>query len=353
MTTSTTPLSAFSSPGPAAPALPAPRGPLSAAVLERLLQPCRPLPSMLPSAQGDPLWGDDAQLTLYCCYELHYQSFQQVDAAWEWEPSLLALRRRLEGTFERRLAEEVGPVVLPRGDVAAALEEALHRDGGPSLSRFMEEAGTIGHLREFAVHRSAYQLKEADPHTWAIPRLRGAPKAALIEIQMDEYGRGDEAAMHSTLFADTLDGLGLDSSYGAYLDLLPGTTLVTTNLMSLFGLHRRWRGALAGHLAMFEATSVQPMRRYRNALRRLGVGPDAQRFYDVHVEVDAHHEEVAWNALTTGLAAAEPAIASDIVFGARALMVVEEHFARHLLGAWAAGRSSLLGPLSPFVAVRP
>ena len=28
--------------------------------------------------------------------------------------------------------------------------------------------------REIAVHRSGYQLKEADPHTWAIPRLNGS-----------------------------------------------------------------------------------------------------------------------------------------------------------------------------------
>ena len=43
-------------------------------------------------------------------------------------------------------------------------------------------------MREFAVHRSAYQLKEADPHTWVIPRLRGRGEGRLVEIQPDEYG---------------------------------------------------------------------------------------------------------------------------------------------------------------------
>lgn len=42
--------------------------------------------------------------------------------------------------------------------------------------------------------------------------------------------------------------------------------------------------------------------------------------------------------LAAGLATAEPAIASDIVLGARAVMLVEERFARHLLCAWAAAR---------------
>ena len=48
--------------------------------------------------------------------------------------------------------------------------------------------------------------------------------------------------MHSSLFRQTMEALGLDGRYGAYLDS-PGPTLATVNLMSLFGLHRRWRGA--------------------------------------------------------------------------------------------------------------
>jgi hypothetical protein len=54
----------------------------------------------------------------------------------------------------------------------------------------------------------------------------------------------------STLFADSMRVLDLDPSYdGAYLDRLPASTLATTNLISMFGLHRRLGGALVGHLA--------------------------------------------------------------------------------------------------------
>ncbi|EFC84514.1 hypothetical protein FrEUN1fDRAFT_2304 [Parafrankia sp. EUN1f] len=57
-------------------------------------------------------------------------------------------------------------------------------------------------------------------------------------------------------------GLGLDARYGAYLDRVPGPTLATLNIASYFGLHRRPRGALVGHLAVFEMTSVEPMAVY-------------------------------------------------------------------------------------------
>jgi hypothetical protein len=147
-----------------------------------------------------------------------------------------------------------------------------------------------------------------------------------------------------------MEQLGLDRSYGAYVDRLPGVTLATVNLMSLFGLHRRWRGAIVGHLAAFEMTSSVPNRRYANALRRLGFGPRATDFFDEHVEADAVHENLAAVDLAGGLARLEPARAGDILWGARALVEVERRWAQHLLDAWGAGRSSLLAQHMPELA---
>ena len=48
--------------------------------------------------------------------------------------------------------------------------------------------------------------------------------------------------MHSTLFANMMTALGLDPAAGPPLERLPGTTLAVTNLLSFFGLHRRFRG---------------------------------------------------------------------------------------------------------------
>ena len=173
------------------------------------------------------------------------------------------------------------------------------------------------------VHRSGYQLKEADPHTWAIPRLNGRAKAAIVTIQSDEYGGGTAASMHSSLFADAMTSLGLDATYGAYLDRLPAVTLATTNLISMFGLHRRLRGALVGHLASFEMNSVGPMARYSAWLESLGVPESGRRFYDVHVEADEDHQYIAVNDLVGGLLEAEPDQAGAVLFGARAVELVE------------------------------
>jgi hypothetical protein len=226
-----------------------------------------------------------------------------------------------------------------------ALRSIADVDDGPSLSRHLETRGTLADFREFLIHRSAYQLKEADPHTWAIPRLSGRPKAALVEVQTDEYGGGDPERVHAHLFARAMEALALDSAYGAYLHLLPGPTLATVNLMSLFGLHRRHRGRVVGHLALFEMTSSIPNRRYATGLRRLGLDSvDATAFFDEHVTADAVHENIAAVDLAGGLVRAEPELLDDILFGAQALVELDRRSAEMLLDAWHAGRSALHEP---------
>jgi hypothetical protein len=69
------------------------------------------------------------------------------------------------------------------------------------------------------------------------------------------------------------------------------------------------------------------------------------RFYDEHVEADAGHEIVAARDMAGGLIAEEPALAVDVLFGARALLMLDGLFAGHVLEAWNAGRSSLRMPI--------
>jgi hypothetical protein len=319
-----------------------PRGPLSELLLESLAAPPHALPIPARVLSADPIADEDLQLALYLCYELHYRGLPGVDEDWEWEPALLAFRRELERPFEAALLAAVGP---PAGGSAPeamdlALRAILEADDAPALSRFVEREATREQALEFLVHRSAYQLKEADPHSWVIPRLFGAPKAALIEIQTDEYGGGRPDRIHAELFARSMDAVGLDSSYGAYLDHIPGVTLATVNLMSLLGLHRRWRGAIVGHLAIFEMSSSLPNGRYARGLRRLGWA-DATEFFDEHVEADAVHENVAAVDLAGGLVRQDPAMAADVLWGARALVEVDGRWIRHVVSAWERGESSL------------
>jgi hypothetical protein len=331
---------------------PTPRGPVSGALTHALVQSPTTLPSDLhdvvaalpagPAAAHSAIDDDDLQLSLLLCYELHYRGFTGVDDRWEWEPSLLDVRRQLERRLEAGLRALVpAPEPVPPADLPRALATLVEADDGPSLAGYLQRHATIAQFREFVMHRSVYHLKEADPHTWAVPRLSGRTKAALVEIQADEYGGGRPGRMHSELFARTMRALDLDDSYGAYVDAVPAATLAITTTMSLFGLHRRWRGALLGHLAALEMTSSLPNRRYGNALRRLGYGRDATWFYDEHVEADAVHEQVAAHDMCGSFAAAHPELTGDVLFGAACCLALDGRVAAHLIEHWDHGRSSL------------
>ncbi|GAA0282232.1 iron-containing redox enzyme family protein [Cryptosporangium japonicum] len=282
---------------------------------------------------------EDLQLALWVLYELHYRGFDGVDPDWEWDPQLLALRARLEAHFVDGLRAAVP--APPDAPVARALSTLANADTGPSMSRFLQRKATLAQFREFVVHRSIYHLKEADPHSWGIPRLGGRPKAALVEIQTDEYGGGRLERMHAELFRTTMGKLDLDQEYGAYLGQVSAPTLATNNLMSMFGLHRRWLPALLGHLAAFEMTSSIPNRRYGNGLRRLGGDADATRFYDEHVAADAVHEQIAAHDLCGGYVAQFPDHAGDLLFGAACGLFLDGVAAEWILGRWESGESSL------------
>lgn len=313
--------------------IPQPRGPISEGIISALTS--GDTRATLPSAGAPDPFGDDLHLSLYVCYELHYQGFDGVDPEWEWDPALLGLRRDLERVYLVALRDGVAG----GADVDPVVEE-LMIDAPGGVSHFLEDKGELWHLREYVVHRSIYHHKEADPHAWVIPRLTGQAKASMVAVEYDEYGGGRADHMHSTLFRGLMRALDLDDSYLAYLDEAPAPMLGVVNMMSMFGLHRSLRGALVGHFAAAEITTSPGAARMTRALQRLGVAETV--FFTEHVEADAVHEQVLRHDVIGDLLRREPGLTGDVVFGLQATDLVEGRFAAHLLGAWDAGRTSLL-----------
>ncbi len=175
-----------------------PRGPLSEAVLQALtgVRDAEGLSALASNAVERALnvtHDDDLQLALFVLYASSYGSLETLDPTQEWNPELIETRRTIERAFEQELRERVPLPDLPEptvDDVARALFALTVEDGGPSLSRYLAKRATEQQALEFLVQRSIYTLREADPHSWAIPRLTGRPKAALVEIQSHEYGGG-------------------------------------------------------------------------------------------------------------------------------------------------------------------
>lgn len=319
--------------------LPSPRGLLTEELFRALRDGER------VSGTPVPTNGEDLHLALWVLYELHYRGFDGVDDRREWDPQLLGLRAELEEEFEtelRRDCEEVVALADDRGSIHEKLTAITAYERGPSLPLFLQREATSEQYLEFLTQRSLYHLKESDPHAWALPRLAGPAKVAFAELLYDEYGAGRPEWLHSRLFAEALAAAGLDPSYGAYINRVPAYTLAVNNTMSLFGLHRRLRGAAMGHLAAFEITSSLPCRRFLQGAQRLEMGGAVERYFDEHVEADAVHEHLVARGICGALVDAEPELLPDVLLGAAVCVHLDAVAAEKMIGAWKAGRSAML-----------
>ncbi|MFE6645624.1 iron-containing redox enzyme family protein [Nocardioides sp. NPDC057772] len=307
--------------------LPKSRGTLSAAVFNALQSGATA--GLEPSPESE----EDAQIALWALYELHYRGFDEVDAELEWDADLLRLRRDLERSFEAELRKrwEASPL-----REAGELTGLIEGHDGPSLARFVQRKADREQVLEILQHRSLYHLKEADPTTWVVPRLDTRPKAALMEILFDEYGDGDPNRLHHHLFRRGLEASGLRTDHACYVDEAPVEILEMNNALSLFGMHRRLRGAALGHFAAFEATSSVPSRQLAQGLRRLDFPDEMAAYYDEHVEADSVHEQVALRDVCGAFLEDNPNERDVVLLGAFTCLDLEARYAHAMLTRWGA-----------------
>lgn len=308
--------------------VPSPRGDLSGATLAALSGrlPWDRLPVVEPSSD------EDALLTIWIAHELHHRGLPQFEDA-EWTPELLAVRMRLERELEARLRERAEGR-LPDATDPNALLQFVRDHPGRSLATYVQRSATAEQVRELLWYRTIYHLKEADPTSWTVARLPAPSKAALAELQYDEYGAGKPDRLHSHLFVQGLRAIGLDTTENAAIDDVPVEVLEMNVTLTMFGLQRRLRGASVGHLVAFEASSSGPSRKLARGLRRLDFPEEMAAYYDEHVEADAVHEQTAARFIAGALIEAEPQLAEDVAFGAFTCLDLEDRFAEHMFQRW-------------------
>lgn len=293
---------------------------------------------------------DDAHRTLYAFGA--QAAWSPVDAIRENEHdlTLLAVRQELERGFEAQLAR-CAP--LPEDPPAAAGEAAL-RDwltdlalerplfDTPAMGAYYREHATLDQLREVVAQRSLFFLKEPDPWTMVIPSLRGEAKAGLIDLILDEYGWGRHDQMHSTVYATLMRKLGLSDAYDHYLDQTSWQLLAGLNYQAMVARHRRLCRRMYGYIFLVEADSPGSMRNYLAAYARAGIeDPEVLTFYELHIDADEGHADVALNEVVLPVLRDEPAAVSEVARGIVEGRWLHGLFSSHLHSCFTGGRSSL------------
>ncbi len=281
------------------------------------------------------------------------QGWSPVDAVRdnEHDLTLAAVRLELERAFEAQLDRRaVVPNDLPSDPESfgpwleqLALVRPLPFDG-PSMGAFYREHATLDQLSEVVAQRSLFFLKEPDPWTMVIPSLHGRAKAGLIDLILDEYGWGRFDQMHSTVYEVLMGKLGLETSYDHYFDQASWQSLAGLNFQAMLARHRRLCRRMYGYVFLVEASSPGSMRDYLAAYARAGIDdPEVLTFYELHIDADEGHSDVALNEVIMPVVREEPAAMAEIARGVVQGRWIHTLFSTHLHECFSAGRSSLRG----------
>jgi hypothetical protein len=279
------------------------------------------------------------------------QGWSPVDAHRDNEHDLTvaAVRLELERAFEAQLARSVElPDDLPTDPESfgpwleqLALERPMAFEG-PSMGAFYRDHVTLDQLSEVVAQRSLFFLKEPDPWAMVIPSLHGRAKAGLIDLVLDEYGWGRFDQMHSTVYEVLMGKLGLQTGYDHYFEQTSWPVLAGLNYQAMLARHRRLCRRMYGYIYLVEADSPPSMRNYLAAYARAGIDdPEVLKFYELHIDADEGHSDVALNEVVMPVVAEEPAAMADVARGVLEGRWIHALLSTHLYGCFSAGRSSL------------
>lgn len=305
---------------------PAPRGPLSAALIGHLHHPDE---VALPATVADrELFDADLQVTLHIVNTLQCRSYAGVTPAVTETVEWTALHRALLDWFETAVRARTGP-----GDLDVPIETYVdHVLARPSVRLDEALAERPERIREVFVAKAPYLLHEADAHTLALARLEPRVQHPMAEIQAGEYGVGHRST-HAEVYRTCLSHLGI--SEAAALDAADAPALAAANLTFLFASCHRLRGAAVGQLALFELDSVGPAERAKAAWDRAGLPEAARRWYDLHALADVEHARVVRGSLLPAVAAIGGDLATGFRFGVEATALLGEAVSAAHLRRWA------------------
>jgi len=246
---------------------PEPRGPVSAAVRAGLTSAAGDefLSVELPGDLDHILRDADLQLALWMLYEQSYRSFEGAHDH-EWNPSAVALRRRLEQPFEEQLRAATAAVVddalAIAGDVVPQIEHALAHAPGPDLARFLHREASREQVLDFLAQRSVYHRLRgaalghlcAFESTSSVPCRRiaaGIERVGLPEATAAYFHEHVEAdAAHEHIVLRDICGNFVESEPAQRAEVLFGVAAcLYLDGLAAQDLLASWAGTLGGELA--------------------------------------------------------------------------------------------------------
>ncbi len=275
---------------------------------ERLVQVARDLatrayPDNRTTDRHTAPWIDQASRSdfhraLLVLYKQHVQIPLAGGHAYQFHPFACRLMRELERPWEqeilRRVRQEASlsledlpsdPKEFARWYQVAAFRHPLYEH---DLYAFLASDATRAQLEWFLKMECAGEAAFDDLVALAQVGTRGEVKMEMASNYWDEMGRGRPQAVHTHLFHQLIDDLGIAAPDAGEL---PWEVLSGINLMIWSCIHRRNAFRAQGVLGAVELLAPQRCTRVVHGATRLGIRKKTVVYYGAHAIIDIGHAE--------------------------------------------------------------
>lgn len=240
----------------------------------------------------------DFHRALLVLYKQHVQIPPTGSQAYQFHPFACRILRELESPWEqdvlRRVRREANislddlpsdPKEFAHWYQLAAFGHALYEH---DLYAFLASNATRAQLEWFLRMECAGEAAFDDLVALAQVGTRGEVKMEMATNYWDEMGRGRHHAVHTHLFHQLIDDLGIEAPDA---NDLPWEVLSGINLMIWSCIHRRNVFRAQGVLGAVELLAPQRCTRVVHGATRLGIRKKTVVYYGAHAIIDIGHAE--------------------------------------------------------------
>jgi len=252
--------------------------------------------------QADAAVDEDARAeghrTLLALYQQHVHLPVASPLANQFHPFPLTLLRELERTWERDMLRraharhDLSAGSLPEDPAAfaewfrnTAFAHPLYEH---ELYSFLASEASFEQMKWFFTMECAGEAAFDDMVAMAQVGTRGDVKMEMASNYWDEMGKGVTHAVHTHLFHQLIDDLGLEAPSA---DKLQWQVLAGVNVMLWSCIPRRNAFRAQGALGAVELLAPQRCTRVVHGAKRLGMKKKSVVYYGAHAIIDIGHAE--------------------------------------------------------------
>jgi pyrroloquinoline quinone (PQQ) biosynthesis protein C len=139
-------------------------------------------------------------------------------------------------------------------------------------------------------------------------------KLEIAKNYFDEMGNGEELQVHSRMFSNALNALGIDADYIRDNMLLEARA--SGNISACLALSRRHYYKAIGYFGVTEYLAPRRFKHVVDAWRRNNLPEEGIAYHKAHIVIDTQHAKGWFDNVVVPLIDADPAIGKEIALGA-------------------------------------